>query len=168
LHNTVYIRLHVHRRLNLMTSCIKEDTYLGMRVKSDTLGHGVIIELIKLTDSVGAIKRGRFVKLRYLFGILRCIVQLFCLLQREVSKATWIKMRRWRRVMKKGGRRVGFEQKEDFDLAMSPHFLDEKSDRSSFSFDSVNNAVRCRYHRKQFDFLSLRDSSLCRRALTSS
>jgi len=50
------------------------------------------------------------------------------------------------------GRRGGFEHKEDFDLAMSPHFLDERPDGSSFSFDSVNNAVR--YHRKQFDFLA--------------
>lgn len=49
------------------------------------------------------------------------------------------------------GRRGGLEQ-EDFDLAMSPHFLDEGPDGSSFSFDSVNNAVR--YHRKQFDFLA--------------
>lgn len=60
----------------------------------------------------------------------------------------------------------GFEQK-DFDLAMSTHFLDEGPDGSSFSFDSVNNAVR-RYHRQAIRLLSLRDSSLCRRALTSS
>lgn len=50
LRNTVRIRLRVPRRSNLMASCIKEGTYLGMRVKSDTLGHGVIIELIKPTD----------------------------------------------------------------------------------------------------------------------
>lgn len=45
------------------------------------------------------------------------------------------------------------EEKEDFDLTVSPHFLDEGPDGPSFSFDSVNNTARC-YHRQQFDFLA--------------
>lgn len=50
LRNTIRVLLRIHRRSNLTAFCIKEDMYLGMRVKSDTLGHNIIIELIKLTD----------------------------------------------------------------------------------------------------------------------
>lgn len=43
----MYIGSHSN---DLMAFCIKEGRYLGMRVRNDTLGYGVIIGLIKAAD----------------------------------------------------------------------------------------------------------------------